>query len=256
MSMPSFPPCGADITKDEALNMIVASIAMEELALSHIVNAEGEKLQYILGTLPGGHKTCASTQEVLEVNQSVNKLLDTVMQSQMLLKGKLERTLEAGSCEPAPPSEPHCPCGPCCKKSAILLTGQCGGGCWENGALMYWKCQAQTGGSISWDAKAPALVSLDPAKSYELQYTINVRELCHRGDAGAVFVRLTPHDAFSGVLPFYFSTKCLECSPLTLHCSAALFPKACPAPCADLSLLLEHRGGLFVDQASLSIVEI
>ena len=41
MSMPSFPPCGADMTKDEALTMIVASIAMEELALSHIVNAEG-----------------------------------------------------------------------------------------------------------------------------------------------------------------------------------------------------------------------
>lgn len=263
MSMPSFPPCGADITKDEALNMIVASIAMEELALSHIVNAEGEKLQYILGTLPGGHKTCASTQEVLAVNQSVNKLLDTVLQSQMLLKGKLERALEAGSCE-APPG-PRCPCGPahrppqggkCCQKSSILLTEQCGGNCWENGTLMYWKPQAQTGGSIRWDAKSPALVSLDPAKAYELQYSVNVRELCPRGDTGAVFVRLTPQDAFLGVMPFYFSTKCLECSPMTLHYSAVLFPKECPAPCADLSLLLEHRGGIFVDQASLSIVEI
>lgn len=265
MSMPSFPPCGANMTKDEALTMIVASIAMEELALSHIVNAEGEKLQYILGTLPGGNKTCASTQEVLEVNQSVNKLLDTVMQSQMLLKGKLERALESGLCEPPPLPGPHCPCRPahrppqdepCCKKSAILLTEQCPGGCWEDGTLIYWKCQAHTGGSIRWDAKSPALVSLDPAKAYELQYTANVRELCTRGDAGAVFVRLAPHDAFSGAMPFYFSTKCLGCSPLTLHCSAVLFPKACPPPYADLSLLLEHRGGLFVDQASLSIVEI
>ena len=53
MSMPSFPPNGADMTREDALTMIVASIAMEELALSHILNAEGEKLQYILGTLPG-----------------------------------------------------------------------------------------------------------------------------------------------------------------------------------------------------------
>ena len=47
MSMPSFPPNGADMTREEALTMIIASIAMEELALSHILNAEGEKLQYI-----------------------------------------------------------------------------------------------------------------------------------------------------------------------------------------------------------------
>ena len=47
MSMPSFPPNGADMTQEEALTMIIASIAMEELALSHILNAEGEKLQYI-----------------------------------------------------------------------------------------------------------------------------------------------------------------------------------------------------------------
>lgn len=46
MSMPSFPPNGADMTQEEALTMIIASIAMEELALSHILNAEGEKLQY------------------------------------------------------------------------------------------------------------------------------------------------------------------------------------------------------------------
>ena len=40
MSMPSFPPGGANLTREEALTMIIASIAMEELALSHILNAE------------------------------------------------------------------------------------------------------------------------------------------------------------------------------------------------------------------------
>ncbi len=85
MSMPSFPPDGANLTREEALTMIIASIAMEELALSHILNAEGEKLQYILGTLPGA-KPCAGPQEVLAVNRSVTALLEAVTQNQLLLK--------------------------------------------------------------------------------------------------------------------------------------------------------------------------
>ena len=108
MSMPSFPPNGADLTREEALTMIIASIAMEELALSHIINAEGEKLQYILGTLPGA-RPCAGPQDVLEVNKSVASLLDVVAQNQMLLKNKLEKVLEACP-PPAPPCPP--PCGP------------------------------------------------------------------------------------------------------------------------------------------------
>ena len=120
MSMPSFPPCGADMTKEEALTMIIASIAMEELALSHIVNAEGEKLQYVLGTLPGSCKPCASTQEILAVNKSVASLLDTVAQSQMLLKGKLEKALEAGGREPDPPL-PSRPPVPAALRRPVLL---------------------------------------------------------------------------------------------------------------------------------------
>ena len=109
MSMPSFPPNGADLTREEALTMIIASIAMEELALSHIINAEGEKLQYILGTLPGT-KPCACPQDVLAVNKSVASLLDVVAQNQMLLKNKLEKVLEA--CPPPCPTPgppPHRP---------------------------------------------------------------------------------------------------------------------------------------------------
>ena len=294
MSMPSFPPCGADMTKDEALTMIIASIAMEELALSHIVNAEGEKLQYILGTLPGSCKPCASTQEILAVNQSATALLDTVMQSQMLLKGKLEKALEAGGrkpmpeppcppghpcdppCPPGRPCDPPCPpgrpCDPpcplgclceppcdgssCCRKSALQLTSRCEGFSWDNGYLLSWKRQGQRGNGICLSEENPSLVELDPGKIYALNYAVNIRGP-YRGDsAGAVFVRLTPCDAFQEILPLYFSVGCLGCAPLTLHYSTMLFPQAHPAPCADLSLLLNYGGGLFVEQASLNIYEI
>ena len=251
MSMPSFPPCGEDMTKDKALTMIVASIAMEELALSHILNAEGEKLQYVLGTLPGGPKTCADSQEILAVNKSVTELLNAVMQNQILLKEKLETVLEAAGCPPGP--EPPCPC---CEKSVIRLVSRCGGFTWDNGFLLAWKCQERRGHGIRWSEEAPALVSLDPGKTYVLDYTINVRGPYHGDGAGAVFVRLTPCDAFSDVLPLYFSAKCPGDEPLTLHCSTVLSPRAHPAPCADLSLLLHYGGGLWVERASLSMFEI
>ena len=244
--------------------MIIASIAMEELALSHIVNAEGEKLQYVLGTLPGSRGPCASTQEILAVNQSAAALLDTVMQSQMLLKGKLEKALEAGGRKsaPEPPCPPDRPCEPpcggpsCCRKNALQLVGRCDGFSWDSGFLLSWKRQGQRGGGIRLNEENPALVDLEPGKIYELDYTINVRGPYCGDGAGAVFVRLTPCDAFQEVLPLYFSVKCSGSTPLTLHCSTMLFPQAHPAPCAELSLLLNYGGGLFVEQASLNIYEI
>lgn len=264
MSMPSFPPCGADMTKDEALTMIIASIAMEELALSHIVNAEGEKLQYILGTLPGSRKPCASTQEILAVNQSAAALLDTVMQSQMLLKGKLEKALEASGRKPAPeppcppghPCEPPCSGSSCCRKNVLHLASRCDGFSWNNGYLLSWKCQGQRGSDICLNEENPALVELNPEKAYALNYAINVRGPYCGDSAGAVFVRVTPCDAFQEILPLYFSVNCLGCAPLTLHYSTILFPQTHPVPCADLSLLLNYGGGLFVEQASLNIHEI
>lgn len=253
MSMPSFPPCGADMTKDEALTMIIASIAMEELALSHIVNAEGEKLQYVLGTLPDGPKICASNQEILAVNKSVRDLLNTVMQNQMLLKGKLEKALEAGGHKPAPEQ----PCGgECCQKSAIRLVSRCNGFTWDRGFLLTWKCQGLRGCDIRWNEETPAMVSLDPGKAYALDYTINIRGPYRENSAGAVLIKLTPCDAFLSVLPLYFSVDCPDCEPLTLRCSTVLFPQTDPAPCADLSLLLSCGSSLFVERASLDIFEI
>lgn len=258
MSMPSFPPCGADMTKDEALTMIIASIAMEELAFSHIVNAEGEKLQYVLGTLPDSPKVCASPQEILEVNKSVKELLDTVMQNQMLLKGKLEKALDAGGHAPAPaPCPPQPPChGECGRKSAIQLVSQCDHFSWGNGFLMPWKCQGRMGHGIHWDESAPALVRLEPHKAYALSYTIDVCAPQSGDGRGSILVNLTPGDAFSGALPLHFSWRGQAGAPMTLHGSAVLFPSACLEGCADLSLLLDYCGCLYVTQACMSIVEI
>lgn len=151
MSMPTFPEGGVSITKEQAFNMLLGSIAMEELALSHILNAEGEKLQYVLGTLPQAAKVHTNTEEILEVNQSITKILEHVAHNQYLLKGKLSQVLEAQEKWCPPPCPPPCPhpepepCPPPCPPSCphpscqtIFYHERCAG-MWYAGHWLAWK---------------------------------------------------------------------------------------------------------------------
>src|SRR5688572_22656445 len=105
MSLPRFPELTTPISRDEAVNLILTSIAMEELGLSHIINAEGEKIQYAIGTLPGMTGSDATIEEILEVNSNVRDILDGTMQNQLLLKAKMESALSASTME-GPPGPP------------------------------------------------------------------------------------------------------------------------------------------------------
>ena len=94
MSMPAFPKNDPPLTREGSLNEIISSIAAEELSLSHILNAEGEKLQYVLGTLPGLDEA-ASLDEVMKVNRSVQNTLSGVMTQQAVLSDKLSAAMRA-----------------------------------------------------------------------------------------------------------------------------------------------------------------
>lgn len=111
MSMPEFPKPDPDFTQEQALTMILSSIALEEAALSHIMNAEGEKIQYILKQTDCHDES--SLKDILSVNKSVANLLEIVLQNQMILKNKMERVLEflpKPPCRPDPPAPPKPPC--------------------------------------------------------------------------------------------------------------------------------------------------
>ena len=87
MSMPNFPKLD-DLTLEQAINSILTSIAMEEAALSHILNAEGEKIQFAL------ENRCTDLQKVIEINESVALLVDRIIDLQLILKTKMRLAKE------------------------------------------------------------------------------------------------------------------------------------------------------------------
>ena len=115
MSMPTFPKNDPPLTREGSLNEIISSIAAEELSLSHLLNVEGEKLQYVLGTMPGLDEA-ASLDEVMQVNKSVKDTLSGIMEQQMALTSKLGAVLKAptlpGPEGPMGAEGPEGPAGP------------------------------------------------------------------------------------------------------------------------------------------------
>ncbi len=96
MSFPNIPDITPTITigSEQCVSMLLASIALEELGQAHIMNAEAEKLQYVLGTLRGSTPPAPPTiAQLLKVNDSICMTLRNVVKNQMLLGFKLEDTI-------------------------------------------------------------------------------------------------------------------------------------------------------------------
>lgn len=81
MSMPKIE-C-TDIDKCCAASSLLQSIALEETAISHILNAEGEKLQKAVSIACG-------QKELIEINQSVESMVDKITSLEIVLKSKLD----------------------------------------------------------------------------------------------------------------------------------------------------------------------
>ena len=94
MSQPTFPT-ESPMSREDAINLILTSIAMEELGLSHVINAEGEKLQYVIGTVPGITGPPATVDDILAASNSVRDVLNSTVQNQMVLNTKLQNALNS-----------------------------------------------------------------------------------------------------------------------------------------------------------------
>ncbi|RNB81100.1 hypothetical protein EDM59_23240 [Brevibacillus nitrificans] len=90
MSLPNIPDITPRINlkREEVIHLLLTSIAMEEISLSHIMNAEGEKIQHFL------EKDDVSLEDLLRVNQSVERMLRSIVSKQILLQFKFDNILE------------------------------------------------------------------------------------------------------------------------------------------------------------------
>lgn len=82
------------INRDDVINLLLASIALEELGLAHIINAEGEKIQYALGMLTTSPDDTPALDDLINLNESVQSTLETVLKKELLLQTKLKNVMD------------------------------------------------------------------------------------------------------------------------------------------------------------------
>ena len=116
MSQASFPSITPTISLSltQSIPLLLDSIALEELALAHLVNAEAENIQFTLGQLTTGvtlTPSAVSISDLLRVNSSVNRTLRRAIEKEMILEFKFENVLNLLPFVPVTPTPPATTCG-------------------------------------------------------------------------------------------------------------------------------------------------
>lgn len=94
MGMPVITP--STTTREQAITDIIESVALEETALSHILNAEGEKIQKMVA-MPD-----ITPEMLLATNKSVESMVNAVSRPEMILHSKLT-AFDSCLCDPETP---------------------------------------------------------------------------------------------------------------------------------------------------------
>lgn len=81
MSMPSIIP--SITSRCQAITDIIESIALEQAGISHILNAEGEKLQRVIN-MPD-----ITIEELVDINSSVQSLVASITALETVFQAKL-----------------------------------------------------------------------------------------------------------------------------------------------------------------------
>lgn len=89
MSMPHVPDLTPDIelSRKDVINVLLMSIALEELAIAHAVNAEAEKIQEVIASYQ-------SFKQLVKANEKVRDTFKILLFKEMVLSLKLQDILK------------------------------------------------------------------------------------------------------------------------------------------------------------------
>jgi hypothetical protein len=81
MSMPTI--VAGTSTRCQAITDIIESVALEQAAISHILNAEGEKIQKAVCF-------ACNVEQMIQVNRSVKSMVNAITRLEIVLQAKLD----------------------------------------------------------------------------------------------------------------------------------------------------------------------
>ncbi len=88
MGVPTIPSLPS-IPKANVISSLLATVAIEEAALAHLVNAEAEKVQRLAATMP----TPSTFEQAAEMQKIVLAVMNAVALKELLLGEKIRRVM-------------------------------------------------------------------------------------------------------------------------------------------------------------------
>ncbi|MEG0127485.1 MAG: hypothetical protein RR816_15550 [Clostridia bacterium] len=82
MGMPIITP--GTITRGDAVGNIIESVATQEAAFAHMINAESEKIMAVV------NNSAATPEQLLQINASVKTAISAISRLEMQLQAKLD----------------------------------------------------------------------------------------------------------------------------------------------------------------------
>ena len=113
MGMPQIPKGINRPTFDETIIDLLESVALEEMAISHIINAEGEKMQEVIKKYNTNE---ISYNQVQDNCKDTHNIINSLIMKEWLLLTKMNSILEMkyNAFHPQePPLNPCCSCNRC-----------------------------------------------------------------------------------------------------------------------------------------------